>query len=130
RTVEASTTTQDLRLEKLGVVPRHLQLRVYDADSPALNLNQAVATALFPSLIFEAKPGVKYRLLYGRENTSPANYDLDRAVRDLEPANLPAAELGIPNPLTYADDQTPWTERNAFWLMLLLAGCAVAMGFV
>lgn len=123
---EKDKTVDSLKLEDLNAHYRYLLLRVFNADNPPLKLDKATAWRRPAWLVFDARDGNQYRLIYGNESTGAASFDLASSVRTLEDSKWPEARLGVVSALTARVELPPWSERNAsvIWVALIVAVAA------
>jgi hypothetical protein len=111
---------------------RRLRVRVVNRDDAPLAVKSASVLVPEERLVFEARPGRRYRLTYGRPELSTPQYDLQRTVGDAA-AWAAAAQEGqmrapeaIPTP---APPLPPWSERYPalLWVGLLLVVAALGL---
>ena len=123
---KGSVKLEGRKLEDLNAHYRYLLLRVFNADNPPLKLDKATAWRRPAWLVFDARDGNQYRLIYGNESTGAASFDLASSVRTLEDSKWPEARLGVVSALTARVELPPWRERNAsvIWVALIVAVAA------
>lgn len=124
-------TTESLRAEELNAPYRYLKLRIFNGDSPPLQVGEVSVQRRETSLIFQTQKGKPYMLIGGNLNVGRADYDLAKAVQDLDDMKLTVVSLGPPTVVARKEPQPPWTERYRFviWIVLIIA-VGVMVGFI
>ena len=101
---------------------RALRVRILNGDDRPLVITGVRVRVPVERLIFEAEPGVEYRLTYGAPDLAPPVYDLARTLGEDPEAST--AELGPPVRRAVEADVLPWSERHPLllWIGLLVGG--------
>ena len=125
---------RELEFNFAEVRVERVRLVVHDGDNPPLTLKAVTGSGPVWRALLLAEPGRTYRLLYGAEQLTPPNYDLDSVLafarRGLTPVEW---KLGAPvENKTYKPTATPfafldntWLFGGAIALMLLVLGAVL-----
>ena len=128
RTRYKDKTSASLTLGGLKAPYRYLQLRIFNADNPPLELTRAKVFRRDTSLVFQAMPRQNYRLIGGNAGVRPPDYDLAKAVRGVDDFNLPVVRSGPVAVLSPpAEKVLPWSERHAGLILVVLAAAVGVM---
>ncbi len=124
-------TSESLRAEELNAPYRYLKVRIFNGDSPPLQVGEVSVQRRETSLIFQTQKGKPYMLIGGNLNVGRADYDLAKAVQGLDDMKLTMVSLGPPTVVARKEPQPPWTERYRFviWIVLIIA-VGVMVGFI
>jgi len=117
-------------VEELNAPYRYLQMRVFERDNPPLAINGFTVQRRDMSLVFDYEPGEVYTLIGGNRKARAAQYDLTRAVSQVDELKLPTASLGPTVALEHELDLAPWSERHGTVLLCLIAGGTLVMLYV
>jgi hypothetical protein len=126
RLADGEARYEGLRLDVSGR-GRLLRLRLHDGDQPPLDVRGALAKVPQEHLVFEAAPGRRYRLSYGRADRTAPSYEVQRTVADpaVWIAQASRANLGPPRrPAAVLAGLPPWRHPLAWAaaMALLLLG--------
>jgi hypothetical protein len=124
-------TAESLKAEDLNGRYRYLKLRIFNGDNPPLQVGEVSVHRRETSLVFQTQKGKQYILIGGNPNIGGADYDLAKAVQDLDDMKLPVVNLGPPTVVAHKEPQPPWSERYRFviWIVLIIA-VGVMVGFI
>jgi len=118
--------------ERLGIDARGraraLRVRILNGDDRPLVITGVRVRVPVERLVFDAEPGVEYRLTYGAPDLGPPAYDLARTLG--EDPETSAAELGPPVRGAVEADVLPWSERHPRLLWIGLLVVVAALGLV
>jgi hypothetical protein len=82
-------------------------------------------------VLFEAMPGMQYRLTYGSPLLAAPSYDLARTIGDLETWAASAGEARLGEAVRRSEKgPRPWTERNPALLWAGLLAAVVVLGAI
>jgi hypothetical protein len=124
-------TSESLKAEDLNARYRYLKLCIFNGDNPPLQVGEVSVHRRETSLVFQTQKGKPYLLVGGNPNVAGADYDLAKAVQDLDDMKLTVVHLGPPIVVARKEPQPPWTERYRFviWIVLIMA-VGVMVGFI
>jgi len=117
-------------VEEMNAPYRYLQLRVYERDNPSLAINGFTVQRRDMSLVFDYQPGGVYTLIGGSRKARAAQYDLARAVSQVDEFELPTVSLGAAAAFEHELELGPWSERHRTLLLCLVAGGTLVMLYV
>jgi hypothetical protein len=120
RTRYKDKTSELVKVERVNAPYRYLQLRIFNGDNPPLQLGGVRIFRRDTSLVFEARGGQAYTLIGGNPKARAADYDLARAVRQVEQLTLPVLQPGPAVYLTPEEKVAPWSERHGFVILVVL----------
>jgi hypothetical protein len=130
RILEQDKTVESLKAEWISAPCRFLQLRVMNGDNPPLRLKGAKFQRRTASIVFDARQAESYSLIGGNPGAGMPNFDIARAVRNLDERPMAEAKLGAPVALAADAELAPWSERNAILIYGALGAAVVAMLFL
>jgi Protein of unknown function (DUF3999) len=108
---------------------RYLRVEIVNGNDAPLD---AAAPKLYITprhIVFEPQPGRSYRVVYGQERASPAQYDLGRRVNADQMAAALAGQLGPEEANADWVDPRPWTETHDIFLWLVLVVAVMLLGY-
>jgi hypothetical protein len=127
RILEQDKTLESLNADWISAPYRHIQLRVMNGDNPPLRVKGAKFQRRSASVVFYARQGESYALVGGNPVAGTPNFDITRAVRNLDERTLAQVALGPPVELAAAADLAPWSERNSLLIYAALGVAVAAM---
>ena len=130
RILEQDKPLESLKADWISAPYRHIQLRVMNGDNPSLRLKGAKFQRRAACVVFDARQAETYSLIGGNPGAGMPNFDIMRAVRNLDERPLAEAKLGAPAMLAAAVELAPWSERNALPIYALLGVAVAAMLFL
>ncbi len=115
--------SESLRIDGLDVRYRFLQLTLSDEDNPPLtvDLERVKVLRREVSLVFDVKPGGRYRLVTGNPLASAPRFDLARSVTQVDDSGQPMLTPGPLTPLDTEPETPPWSESHQVFMWLALA---------
>ena len=130
RVREEEKVSESNSVEEMNASFRYLQLRVFERDNPPLAINEFTVQRRDMSLVFDYQPGGVYTLIGGNRKARAAQYDLARAVSQVDEFELTTALLGAAVALEHELELGPWSERHGTLLLCLVAGGTLVMLYV
>jgi hypothetical protein len=126
---EGGERRERLRLDVAGR-ERMLRLRIRNRDDRALDLRGLSVVTPVERLVFEARAGRRYRLVYGDERIAAPVYDIARTVADpaLWIAQATEGRLSQAARVVRAAPLPPWTERHPGLVWGALTGLVALLG--
>lgn len=80
-------------------------------------------------VFFEQQTGRNYRLLYGQSRAQAPQYDLDRRLDTKQEDAAIAGQVGPEEENPDYSDPRPWTERNAYFLWIVMGIAVLLLGY-
>ena len=130
RILEQDKTLESLGANWISAPYRYLQLRVMNGDNPPVRVKGAKFRQRTASVVFDARSGETYSLIGGNPGAGMPNFDITRAVRNLDERTLAQAALGPSAALAATTDLAPWSERNSVLIYAVLGIAVAAMLFL
>ncbi|MBP1726618.1 MAG: hypothetical protein H6Q51_1916 [Deltaproteobacteria bacterium] len=120
---------ESLEIEGLSAPYRYLKLRILNAESPPVDLDNVTVSRREASLVFQAVPGRRYALVGGNPQAQAASHDLAKAIEGVDEFQGFTARLGPSHPLEGKKELFPWSERHSvlIWTVLI---CAVGVAVI
>jgi hypothetical protein len=124
--------------EKLGVSypetqSRYVKFVISNGDDKVLGVQNLLVYGTMRKISFRYEQGLSYFLYFGNEDARRPIYDLDKLFPYLDTAIMSHASLGSleKNPAFVASKtKLPLTERNKYFLPVLLGVIVAVMGFL
>ncbi len=121
---------QNHRIKVGKMCQRYIKLRIFNQDSPALDIKEFDVKAFTPQIIADLQPG-QYVLWYGNRLAKAPAYDLGKFSVMIDKDSLPVVyPAGEELNSAYNEPLEPWTERNKWLLNVAVTAAALALGFV
>ncbi len=120
---------EDLTIDKVGRSFRYLRLRIVNGDDAPLDIalqDIEVTRDALSSLVFDHRPGERYRLFWGNSKAAAPRYDLGRSVESIDRSDLPKVEIGAVTRLIEEIDAESFLQRYT-WLLWAVLGLAVVI---
>jgi hypothetical protein len=127
RVTEDGETKERTLLSRLYCGDRYLRLRIFDGDSPPLNIRGATGSRPEILLVFDARADHTYTLYGGNPKATPPVFDLRASAPDLRDASLPRVVAGE---IESHEPQLPFTERHPALLWAAIGVAAILMAFL
>lgn len=130
RFTNGESVEEVVRMELSALMTARSRLRIWNRDSPALDVTGVVFERMPRLLVFQRIPGQEYSILVSNPDAASPAYDLDLAVSRLDLENLPRAALEelTANPAYRPmEKESPWTERHP---ALLWAGLSLGVALL
>lgn len=122
-----------LRIPISDLNEKRFRLRIWNRDSPPLEVTSVVFERMPRVVVFQWDPSKSYRLFAGNAGANHPAYDLETATRRLDISQLPSCETGpvSPNP-GYRPKETskPWTEQHPVLLWSGLSFGVLCLGWM
>ncbi len=124
---------EDLSIEGFRQPYRYLRLRILNGDDAPLDLalqDLALTRGAYSSLLFNHDSDLRYRLYFGNAKASAPQYDLARAVENMDGRELPTVRLGAITQLEVALEAEPLLERYTWAIWVVLVFAVAIMGWL
>jgi hypothetical protein len=130
---QLSRETRDapVKLDVAAPSARYLRIFIENRDDRPLAISSAKLLRLQRGLVFQAHPGSKYELWYGRRRAPEPQYDLAKLPLTAPLGTLPLAALGPARRLPLAPPPPPpWSETHPAVFWLALAGVVALLALI
>jgi len=124
---------ENLRIPLVDFTARACRLRVWNRDSPPLDVVSAVLERLPRVVVFSCNPPKNYRLFFGCSTAQRPSYDLELAVKRLDITDLPRCASGALTAnagFKVQEESRPWTERHPALLWTGLCAGVLLLGLI
>ena len=132
RVRDGDKVSESLAFENLSAPYRFLRIRIYDGDNPPVSLRPEgiVIHRRQAALIFERKKDCQYSLAGGNPRASAPDYDLARAVANIDKQAHPAIGISASSPIGPGAELPPWSERHKALIgvvLIVVVGAVAAL---
>lgn len=107
------------------ITSRYIQLLIHNGSNKPINIHSIEAISTKRRLVFEAKTGYSYELMYGNRDVPSPLYDFSYYFQYLETENLNQARVGPQSTNPQFKTFSPVTERLGWLLPVVLSGAAL-----
>ena len=120
---------EELTINEVGRSFRYLRLRIVNGDDAPLDIalqDIEVTRDTLSTLLFDYRPGERYRLYWGNPKATAARYDLGRSVEGIDSPAPPKVEIGAITRLIEDTGPESFLERYT-WLLWAVLGLVVVI---
>ncbi len=124
---------ENLRIPLAELTAREARLRIWNQDSPPLDVVSIVLERMPRVVVFSWNPRKNYRLFLGCSTAKRPFYDVEPVVRRLDVSDLPRCEGGavMPNAaFKEPKESRPWTEKHPVLLWTGLCVGVLLLGWI
>ncbi len=124
---------ENLRIPLAELTAREARLRIWNQDSPPLDVVSIVLERMPRVVFFSWNPRNNYRLFLGCSTAKRPFYDVEPVVRRLDVSDLPRCEGGavMPNAaFKEPKESRPWTEKHPVLLWTGLCVGVLLLGWI